>query len=255
MSEQIETEKVHSSVHQPKSYQRILSNTIFGYIIRVSQFISTILVLALSGDSLNRYATSGSMGFTIFTAVFTLIYLIVFTVIMLVSPNILILGVNLLLELLITVFWFVSFIAIAAIYGPDECSATVGYGWYRYTYISNSCKSSKAAIAFAAVNFVLFLISFVSLAITSFKIIPAQKFWEINDRNGLKFNKPLLAVSSVGNSFGSNDIEKPIEEIENSEPHVINDQDEAASTRITNEEAENSRNTNTETATPRANQN
>lgn len=246
MSE-LDTEK-QVTVNRPFKTFKVFSNTIFGFIIRAAQFFVTILVLGLSGDSLNRYVTSGSMSYTLFSAVFTLIYLIIFTVLTFLTPSVLIIGVNLILELLITIFWFTAFISIAAIYGPDDCDYTFSSGWFYYSINKNACQASKAAIAFAAVNFALFLVSLVSLFLTSFKNLSTDQLFQTNSVNGATLNKPLIAVTSVGGTgatfFATDEVAAqpndelvtnvPTEQTEETEPKTVEEVDQhSAATPVT----------------------
>ncbi|KAK9319629.1 membrane-associating domain-containing protein [Lipomyces orientalis] len=88
-------------------------------------------------------------------------------------------------EILTNVFWFTGFIVMAAIYGPGSCDYYDGDGYYGYdgyyysyyytTYsrhysdYKTACGTSKAAIAFAAVNWALFVITTTLMAIALFR--------------------------------------------------------------------------------------
>ncbi|KAJ8100501.1 membrane-associating domain-containing protein [Lipomyces tetrasporus] len=87
-------------------------------------------------------------------------------------------------EILTNVFWFTGFIVMAAIYGPGSCDYYDGYdeyyhGYYYTTYYRHysdyktACGTSKAAIAFAAINWLLFVITTTLMAIALFRPRPA----------------------------------------------------------------------------------
>ncbi len=195
-----EIQDIEKQQAKPFKSFKIISSTLFGFILRAAQWFVTILVLGLSAGSIDKYATSGSMSYTVFASVFTLLYLIVFTILSFVSPLNIIIGVNVILEILITIFWFTSFISIAAIYGPSDCNYHYS-GWYYIYYINkNACQASKAAIAFAAVNFALFLVSALALSLTSISNISTDQLFQQNSISGASLNRPLIAVTSIGTS-------------------------------------------------------
>lgn len=214
MSEINQVEKPIVTNSTPFKTFRFFSNTLFGIIIRAAQFLITIIVLGLAGNSVNKYVTGGSMGYTVFTAVISLLYLIIIGALTFFISNVLLIGVVLIWELLITIFWFTSFIAIAATHGSDNCKYYVTYGYYYYGVDSSACKASKAAIAFAAINFVLFVISLLSLGFTSLSNIGINQLF--NTKTTL--NKPVMAVTSVDSvtTPTSNDLETNIPPAEES---------------------------------------
>ncbi|ODQ67376.1 hypothetical protein NADFUDRAFT_45496 [Nadsonia fulvescens var. elongata DSM 6958] len=131
-------------------------------ILRALQFLLSLIVLALSAATigLTVYGYVEVDAYSVFVAAFTCISILYFVMpkwhIKKLSDSLVVMC----LELLNNVFWFTNFIALAAIRGPGSCTF---YGYWSYygtvKYTSNSCKTGKASIAFAALTWCTFLIT------------------------------------------------------------------------------------------------
>ncbi|KAK9389657.1 membrane-associating domain-containing protein [Lipomyces mesembrius] len=137
------------------------SLTVLHY-LRIAQVVLAIVCLGLAAETVSVY--SNDAGYLIFVSVWTFLALayIVFAPIYLsaaVFHRLAPYGV----ELLTNVFWFTAFIVMAAIYGPGSCSWYHDYYYYYYPRshhtgrYKTACETSKAAIAFAAINWLLFI--------------------------------------------------------------------------------------------------
>ncbi|KAK9346510.1 membrane-associating domain-containing protein [Lipomyces starkeyi] len=138
------------------------SLTVLHY-LRIAQVVLAIICLGLAAETVSVY--SNDAGYLIFVSVWTFLALayLVFAPIYWsrgVCHRLAPFGV----ELLTNVFWFTAFIVMAAIYGPGSCSWYHDYypgyyNWYGYHSgrYQTACETSKAAIAFAAVNWLLFI--------------------------------------------------------------------------------------------------
>ncbi|KAK9375426.1 membrane-associating domain-containing protein [Lipomyces chichibuensis] len=154
------------------------SLTVLQY-LRIAQVVLAIVCLGLAAETVS--VSSNDAGYLIFVSVWTFLALafLVFAPIYWtrgIFHRLAPLGV----ELLTNVFWFTAFIVMAAIYGPGSCS------WYRdyndnnyypryypyYSYRSSryktACQTSKAAIAFAAINWLLFIFTTVLMTAALF---------------------------------------------------------------------------------------
>ncbi|KAK9368738.1 membrane-associating domain-containing protein [Lipomyces kononenkoae] len=141
-------------------------------ILRIAQLVFTILCLGLAAETVNVY--SNDAGYLVFVAAWTLLALayLVFAPVYWTAAVFHRLA-PFFLELLTNVFWFTAFIVMASIYGPGSCGV-YDYGgdyyyayYYPYSYYGNyktACESSKAAIAFAAVTWVLFVVTSVIMS-------------------------------------------------------------------------------------------
>jgi len=196
---------------KPTRSYTFLSNSIFGFIIRTFQLIFAILVMGLAGESLNNYETTSAMIFMMFTAVLTIVYFLIITLISFVSGVVFIVGINLFWELILTIFWFAAFISVAAIYGDDDCNNTYASSYWGYVIHINgdACHSAKAAIAFGALNFALFLSSLIILLFTSFTTFTSSNhYYQTIGKNQIVLNRPLVAVTGMGSTIQSNDLEQ-----------------------------------------------
>ncbi|KAK9353856.1 membrane-associating domain-containing protein [Lipomyces doorenjongii] len=142
------------------------SLTVLHY-LRITQVVFAIICLGLAAETVSVY--SNDAGYLIFVSAWTLLALayIVFAPIYWsggVFHRLAPFGV----ELLTNVFWFTAFIVMASIYGPGSCSWYDDDYYYYYPgyhhprgYHSGryktACETSKAAIAFAAINWLLFM--------------------------------------------------------------------------------------------------
>jgi hypothetical protein len=159
-------------------------------ILRIVQVLNTILVLGLSANtvhgtrSISRsysgyYYTysyyNATDAFTIFLAVWTLLVLAYLLLAPVVLPVTAIPILSLIIELITVIFWFSDWIALAALWAPFSCGG-VSY-----------CGTGKASAAFAAVNWVLFLATFVLIIVKS---VPFLK-------SGLVSTKERFAIGGI----------------------------------------------------------
>ena len=148
-------------------------------ILRIVQVLNTILVLGLSANTVHgtrsatRYFSSyyytysyynGTDAFTIFLAVWSLLVLAYLLLAPMFLSAIAIPIVSLVIELITMIFWFSDWIALAALWGPFSCGGV------------NFCGTGKASAAFAAVNWVLFLATFILIVIKSVPFIKSGVF-------------------------------------------------------------------------------
>ncbi|KAK9241273.1 membrane-associating domain-containing protein [Lipomyces kononenkoae] len=133
-------------------------------ILRLAQLVIAIICLGLAAETVNSFTTDA--GYLVFVSAWTLLALVYLVFApsywpAAVGHRLMPFGV----EILTNVFWFTAFIVMASIYGPGSCSYYDDYydGYYYYWgYYSNTktaCEASKAAIAFAAVTWVLFVLT------------------------------------------------------------------------------------------------
>lgn len=220
-------------------FAKIGRNPMLTWGLRALQAISSIIALALASRSLNKFFSSERrMRFTTFVGALSLFYLIILGILSFVKPAFVLAGPVMIMELLLTILWLCAFIAIASRYSGFSCkrnpssynssstygsgsgSSGSGYNYITYPEYGGSshitgCRSSKAAIAFAAFSFLLFGIGTALLFFNVFKRLMAHKrpYGEyFNPNSGIRLNKPAYAFSrhydpdaayASGNSAGT----------------------------------------------------
>lgn len=154
----------------------IFVSTLTSLIIRVSQFVCTIIVLGTTGQLVNSYSgfVIDKFNIGLATSVLSLVYFIWLGV-GYYWPRFINTGVVLIAESILTILWLASFACLADVWGSASCSATYYYGGFSYDYYggSSDCHVGKAALAFAVIAWLLFM---VSLGLFIFyTIIPISK--------------------------------------------------------------------------------
>jgi len=134
--------------------------------LRAVQLLFAFLVLVLCGVAISKFGGGfGSLGFLLFCgiwAILSLIYLLLAPTVLAAFHNVYII---LALEALNMIFFFAGFIAVASGIGTVSCDL---YGSFNFdgTNFSDSglktgCQSTKAAVAFGAFSWLLWLITLV----------------------------------------------------------------------------------------------
>lgn len=142
---------------------KFTTNFIVQSVLRGLQFISAITLLGLASTSLHQFIEGEPrMRFTVFCASFALLYLIIHLIMTYACPQFVLTGVIWICEVILTIVFLCSFIAIASRYAGFSCSFQQ-FDQFGNRYNSNvsipGCHSAKAAIAFAGLLFVLFALS------------------------------------------------------------------------------------------------
>lgn len=202
--------------------------------LRALQLLSSAVALALASRSLNKFFSSERrMRFTSFVGSLSLLYLIVLGLLSFFKPAWVMAGPVWIMETLLAILWLCSFIAIASRYSGFSCrrqssssygsssgygsSGSGGYGsgsgsgssGSGYNYITypqyggsshvTGCRSSKAAIAFAAFSFLLFALGSALLFFNVIRRLLVHKrqnsFFQTGSQSGIRLNKPALAFS------------------------------------------------------------
>lgn len=139
---------------------------IISIIIRVIQFIWTIINLGLAAGFLSKYDHSYSrVVYSLVISVFTIIYLAVVTLpicLRYISPLI-----ALVAESIFMIFWLASFAAMADVFGDLDC------GFY-YFGTNSLCEMGKAMIGFGVLNWLAFCVSLVLLLV--YTAVPCMRF-------------------------------------------------------------------------------
>ncbi|CAM9016620.1 unnamed protein product [Wickerhamomyces anomalus] len=212
-------------------FAKIGRNPLLTWGLRALQAISSIIALALASRSLSKFFNSERrMRFTSFVGSLSLLYLIILGLLSFFKPSLVMAGPVMVMEALLTILWLCAFIAIASRYSGFSCrrqsssygsssgygsgsgygSSGSGYGssgsGSGYNYITypryggsshvTGCRSSKAAIAFAAFSFLLFALGTALLFFNVFKRLmahkrPAGEYF--NPNSGIRLNKPAYA--------------------------------------------------------------
>lgn len=214
-------------------FAKIGRNPLLTWGLRALQAISSIIALALASSSLSKFFNSERrMRFTSFVGSLSLLYLIILGLLSFFKPSLVMAGPVMVMEALLTILWLCAFIAIASRYSGFSCrrqsssygsssgygsgsgygSSGSGYGstgsGSGYNYITypryggsshvTGCRSSKAAIAFAAFSFLLFALGTALLFFNVFKRLMAHKIPAgeyFNPNSGIRLNKPAYAFS------------------------------------------------------------
>jgi hypothetical protein len=144
-------------------------------IIRGSQFVCTIIVLGTTGQLVNSYSgfVIDKFNIGLATSVLSLCYFIWLGA-GYYWPRFINTGVVLIAESLLTILWLASFACLADVWGSASCSNTYYYAGFSYGYGNSSdCHVGKAALAFAVIAWLLFMVSLGLLIY--FTIIPISK--------------------------------------------------------------------------------
>lgn len=166
---------------------------------RFLQFASAVLVMSLLAYAVNDYNFHGSKktNFALAVGVIGTFYNLIVFALCLLIPQIVLAGVYMTAEIIMCLLWLCAFIVLAKAQGSHSChNKTVSIydpaygspesfsetgGQYnpftnRYTNdgYSKPCRSAKAAIAFAGLNFVLFVLSCIVLGFYVLKPIREQ---------------------------------------------------------------------------------
>ncbi|CDO93665.1 unnamed protein product [Kluyveromyces dobzhanskii CBS 2104] len=159
----------------PKStskFASIYSNSTLHYVTRGVQLLFTILVLALTATSINKAPYSSSRtNFGLAVSVMTLAYFLAgylfFTFASASTRTLLPVTVVFAIEAILMIFWFCAFVVLADFFsgscypGYIFSFTSAFYGISTDDSSQTSCRSGKAAAAFAAFTWLAFVISFV----------------------------------------------------------------------------------------------
>ncbi|KAK9476531.1 membrane-associating domain-containing protein [Lipomyces japonicus] len=143
--------------------------------LRVAQAFFAIITLGLTASTVHDIQGGGAAAYLLFVSLLTLLALAYLVFAPIYYPKFIHFWVffPFVVDLVLNVFWFTGFIAMAAIYGPYSCSAFGYYGGYYYYYgssrWSSGCKTGKAAIAMAAITWILFILSSIFLGLQTFR--------------------------------------------------------------------------------------
>jgi hypothetical protein len=135
------------------------------YGLRALQFIFAVTSLGLASTALNKFFEGDSrMRYVVFCGAFTIVYLFIVFLFGFFMKKMLMAGPLLIMEIVLTLLWLAAFIAAVARYAPLSCST--GFFLSNGVFVSTGgaaigCRCGKAACAFAAFTFLLFLISTV----------------------------------------------------------------------------------------------
>lgn len=162
-------------------------------ILRIAQVANTILILGLSANTIHgtRSITRGfysysyyndTDAFTVFLTVWTLLLLTYQFLAPLFLSAIAKPIISLSLELVTVIFWFCDWIALAALWAPFRCHNV------------SFCSTGKASAAFAAINWALFLATFVLIVLRSKNFI---KHGILSMREPFEFGGVLPIQSTV----------------------------------------------------------
>lgn len=183
-------------------------------LIRALQFASSVITLGMTSFSRHSYGSfhTSKQDFAIAVSAISTFYLIVlFPILLFVRPYIIPAAI-LMSEVLLCILWLCAFIVLADIHGKHTCAAKpasnfdsitdnpfFGINPHHYLYYneflgeytnktySSTCKTSKAAIAFAAFSFFLFLAS--SILFYLFVMNPITKKYGGMKKNFSKSNQ------------------------------------------------------------------
>jgi uncharacterized membrane protein len=149
-------------------FEKFATNKFVTWGLRALQAIFAITTLGLAATSLNKFFLGEQrMRYTVFCASFTLLYLLGLFLVSFLAPSYLLGGALLIVEIMLTIFWLAAFIAVAARYSGFSCTFPVPG---QIAQISNTgCRSGKAVAAFAAISFLLFLLSSLLLLYNVFR--------------------------------------------------------------------------------------
>lgn len=157
------------------TFSTLITGRLFGLVIRGIQLLFSLIAMALAAAAVDKFLVSDSLRFMVATAVISLVYLIVVLSLALLTVNTLLSGVLLIVDALLTTFWFAAWIAVAATIGKYSCDGGVNYGWGYYYYDKNACGAGKASIAFGAVNWLLFLFTTIVIALNVVRPLTAAR--------------------------------------------------------------------------------
>ncbi|KAH3672112.1 hypothetical protein WICPIJ_010156 [Wickerhamomyces pijperi] len=177
----------------------------YALFLRGTQLLFSILILGLTANTVNYFTSEGSNIWSLIVSLISLIYLIVISVLGFYYKGYLIPGAIAIVESLIAIFYFTSFIAEAADFGGVNCSLNYS-GWldnYYYNVAStiggysSACKTAKASIAFSCFNFVLFLLT--SLLVSFQVALTLSKnnsgdLWKFAQETGVEFDNSVLNI-------------------------------------------------------------
>lgn len=143
-----------------------MSNRYVLWSLRFAEFAFAVIVLGLTAATVDfDYYTSSKNNFGVAVAVMSLVYFIVgFLYLKFMPASTIIVGVMFGAELIMMLFWLIAFIVLADANGDRNCglsSYSIGSFTFDLSDTNRGCKTGKAAIAMAAINWVLFLITFV----------------------------------------------------------------------------------------------
>ncbi|XBW35210.1 hypothetical protein QEN19_000773 [Hanseniaspora menglaensis] len=184
--------------------------------LRCFQFMSSVITLGLTSfvrSSYGRHKTR-RQNFSIAVAAISTFYLLVLFFLLVIAQKLIIPGAILICEFLLCLLWLIAFIILADLFGKYSCatqpasnfdtaasnnyqgSDPSGYSYYNpflsnYTNktYKNTCRSSKTAIAFAGLSFVLFLLSTIFFYIFVIKrIITDYGTWKDVFKRSNKIN-------------------------------------------------------------------
>lgn len=144
----------------------MVSYSLVSLIVRITQFITIIISLGLSGRLVNFFSgyAIDKLNLSLATAVLLLFYFIGLAILSY-WPQFINIGIVFIFEVLFFILWLASFACLAEIYGSVSCDSL-----FVYTSI---CHVGKAALAFGVINWLLFMLSLGLLI--AYSIVPISK--------------------------------------------------------------------------------
>ncbi|OEJ88267.1 putative membrane protein [Hanseniaspora osmophila] len=137
--------------------------------LRLTELAASAIVLGLMAYSRRSYGVhNGKNNFVIAVSVISLFYLLMLYAILFALRMIMVPGIFFIYEIILMLLWLAAFIVVAWEHGRSSCSVTdFGNGTYYNNYLGSlttqtygrACRSSKTAIAFAGLAWLLFTIS------------------------------------------------------------------------------------------------
>lgn len=153
-------------------------------LVRGLQLLFTIIALATSAASIAKWDDEYTR-MTVAVSVISFVYLILaFTF----HPFVNALTV-LIAESVVTILWLTAFAMVADLWGSGGCNYGHDSVYLYYTFPKTACQSGKAAIAFAFLSWILFVVSLVLFIVFTF--IPLTKI-----TRGIYFTK-VLTLGSI----------------------------------------------------------
>jgi len=134
-------------------------------IVRAIQILFSILVLALAAYALSVLGSWSGFGLAIFTAIYTWIILAYILVTPIYAPHAYNVWAQLGLEIAAVIFWLSTFALLATVVSVFDWVDFDGYGYSYYGNWNGAVGASKAATAFGAFTWALFIVSLVTFGV------------------------------------------------------------------------------------------
>jgi hypothetical protein len=153
-------------------------------LVRGLQLLFTIIALATSAASIAKWDDEYTR-MTVAVSVISFVYLVLaFTI----HPFVNALTV-LIAESVVTILWLTAFAMVADLWGPGGCNYGHDSFYLYYTFPKTACQAGKAAIAFAFLSWILFVVSLVLFIVFTF--VPLTKI-----SRGIFYTK-VLTLGSI----------------------------------------------------------